>query len=220
MRHVDKPTPADLGLDAREGSLLRSLATPEQVQEYLTGLPANHEEGGATLYSVRSVLRHGKGHCIEGAFVAACALWLQGRPPLVVDMTAQGDADHVITVFRRDGCWGAISKSNHAWLRWRDPVYRSLRELIMSYFHEYAYKAHKSLRAYSRAIDMRRFAGTEWITNEDDCWEVGAAIDDARHYPVITPAQARRLRPRDAFEVKIDGIVEYPPGTAGHKEAA
>jgi hypothetical protein len=214
MRHVDKPSPADLGLDAGEGRLLRSLATPEQVQAFVTSLPANHEEGGATLYSVRRVLRHGKGHCIEGAFVAACALWLQGRPPLVVDMTAQGDADHVITVFRRDGCWGAISKTNHAWLRWRDPVYRSLRELIMSYFHEYARKEHKSLRAYSRAIDMRRFPGARWITNEDDCWEVGAAIDDARHYPVITAAQARRLRPREAFEVKIDGMVEYPPAKA------
>ena len=214
MRHVDKPSPSNLGLDAREGSLLRSLATPEQVQQFVTSLPANHEEGGATLYSVRRVLRHGKGHCIEGAFVAACALWLQGRPPLVVDMTAQGDADHVIVVFRRDGCWGAISKTNHAWLRWRDPVYRSLRELIMSYFHEYARKEHKSLRAYSRAIDMRRFPGAQWITNEDDCWEVGAAIDDARHYPVITAAQARRLRPREAFEVKIDGIVEYPPTKA------
>ena len=214
MRHVDKPSPADLGLDAGEGRLLRSLATPEQVQAFVTSLPANHEEGGATLYSVRRVLRHGKGHCIEGAFVAACALWLQGRPPLVVDMTAQGDADHVIAVFRRDGCWGAISKTNHAWLRWRDPVYRSLRELIMSYFHEYARKEHKSLRAYSRAIDMRRFPGARWITNEDDCWEVGAAIDDARHYPVITAAQARRLRPREAFEVKIDGMVEYPPAKA------
>ncbi len=215
MRYLDKPTPADLGLDGREGRLLRSLATPEDVQAYVTSLPANHEENGATLYSVRRVLRHRKAHCLEGAFVAACALWLQGRPPLVVDMTAQGDADHVITVFRRGVYWGAISKTNHAWLRWRDPVYRTLRELIMSYFHEYARKDHKSLRAYSRPIDMRRFPAADWITAEADCWEVGAAIDDARHYPVVTAAQARRLRPREAFEVKIDGILEYPPVRAG-----
>src|SRR5262245_55034587 len=121
-----QPKPAEIGLSAEEGRVLGALGTPQRIQEFVIALRANFEEGGDTLRSVRGVLRHRRAHCIEAAFVAACALWLHGEPPLIVDMTAHGDTDHVITVFRRDGCWGAISKSNHVWLRWRDPVYRSL----------------------------------------------------------------------------------------------
>ena len=151
MRSRKRPTPAELGLTAPEGRILTSLRTPQRVQEYVSALPANFEQGGDSLRSVRGVLRHREAHCLEAAFVAACALWLQGEPPLVMDLTAtREDSDHVVTLFRRDGCWGAISKSNHAWLRWRDPVYRSLRELAMSYFHEYFNKGRKTLRPNSR----------------------------------------------------------------------
>jgi len=175
----------------------------------VSSLSANFEEEGDTLRSVRGVLRHRKAHCIEAAFTAACALWLQGEPPLVMDLTAQGDSDHVVALFRRDGCWGAVSKSNHVWLRWRDPVYRSTRELAMSYFHEYSNETRKSLRTYSRPVDLRRFAPDLWVTNEEDCWDVGAAIDDVRHYRLITAAQARRLMPRDPTEMRADDIVQY-----------
>jgi hypothetical protein len=204
-----RPPPRQVGLTAEEGRILRSLGTPRRIQEFISGLAANFEEGGDTLRSVRGVLRHRKAHCIEAAFTAACALWLQGEPPLVMDLTAQGDSDHVVTLFRRDGCWGAISKSNHVWLRWRDPVYRSTRELAMSYFHEYSNETRKSLRAYSRPVDLRRFAPELWVTNEEDCWDVGAAIDDVRHYRLITAAQARRLMPRDPTEMRADDIVQY-----------
>jgi hypothetical protein len=196
-------------LTAEEGRLLRSLGTPRRVQAFVSSLSANFEEEGDTLRSVRGVLRHRKAHCIEAAFTAACALWLQGEPPLVMDLTAQGDSDHVVALFRRDGCWGAVSKSNHVWLRWRDPVYRSTRELAMSYFHEYSNEARKSLRTYSRPVDLRRFAPDLWVTNEEDCWDVGAAIDDVRHYRLITAAQARRLMPRDPTEMRADDIVQY-----------
>ena len=151
------PTPAELGLTAEEGRVLRALTTPQHIQEFVVGLHANFEEEGDTLRSVRGVLRHRRAHCIEAAFVAACALWLQGEPPLIMDLTAKGDSDHVIAIFRRHGCWGAISKSNHVWLRWRDPVYRSLRELAMSYFHEYTNKHRKTLRTYSRPVGLDRF---------------------------------------------------------------
>jgi hypothetical protein len=204
-----RPTSAQLGLTAEEGRILRALRTPERIQEFIVGLPANFEEGGDTLRSVRGVLRHRKAHCIEAAFTAACALWLQGEPPLVMDLTAEGDSDHVIAVFKRAGCWGAISKSNHVWLRWRDPIYRSPRELAMSYLHEYTNKARKTLRAYSAPVDLRRFAPEMWVTNKEDCWEVGAAIDDVRHYRLITLAQARRLMPRDAIELRADDLVQY-----------
>jgi hypothetical protein len=203
------PRPADLGLTAGEARLLRTLGTPERIQRFVVGLPANFEEQGATLRSVRGVLHHRKAHCIEAAFVAACALWLQGRPPLLMDLTAQGDSDHVVTLFQHRGCWGAISKSNHVWLRWRDPVYRSLRELAMSYFHEYTDKHRKTLRNYSVAFDLRRFSPAMWITNEEDCWDVGAALDDVRHYPLISAAQARRLMPRDATELRANDMVQY-----------
>jgi hypothetical protein len=204
-----RPTPEQLGLTGDEGQVLRALTTPERIQEFIIGLHANFEEEGDTLRSVQGVLRHRKAHCIEAAFTAACALWLQGAPPLILDLTAKGDSDHVIAVFRRGGCWGAISKSNHVWLRWRDPVYRSPRELVMSYFHEYTNKQRKSLRSYSLPVDLRRFPTEMWVTNEEDCWEVGAALCDVRHFRILTPAQARRLLPRDETELRADDLVQY-----------
>ena len=203
------PTPADLGLTPEEGRVLRALSTPRRIQAFLFDLPANFEEHGDTLRSVRGVLRHQRAHCIEAAFVAACALWLNGDPPLLMDLTASRDSDHVVTIFKRDGCWGAISKSNHVWLRWRDPVYRSLRELAMSYFHEYTNEERKSLRCHSEPFDLRRYPVDEWVTGRQHCWEIGAALDDAPHHRLITPAQARNLAPRDAFEMKADGLVQY-----------
>jgi len=189
--------------------VLCALRTPQDIQHFIVGLHANFEEEGDTLRSVRGVLRHRQAHCIEAAFTAACALWLHGEPPLIMDLTAKGDSDHIVTLFRRGRCWGAISKSNHVWLRWRDPVYRSLRELAMSYLHEYTNKQRKSLRSYSRPVDLRRFPIEMWVTCEDDCWDVGAALDDVRHYRLITPAQARRLTPRDATELRADDLVQY-----------
>lgn len=209
MRRRKRPTPAELGLTAEEGRRLGALRTPHHVQDFVAGLRANFEPGGDTLRSVRGSLRHGEAHCIEAAFVAACALWLHGDPPLLMDLTAVGDADHVVTLFRRNGCWGAISKSNHAWLRWRDPVYRTLRELAMSYFHEYFNKGRKTLRTYSTSVDLRRFAPETWITGEENCWDVGAAVDDARHYRLIAPAQMRWLMPPDATVLRADNLVQY-----------
>jgi hypothetical protein len=198
-----------LGLPKREAAILARLDTPEKIQDFLTRMPTNFEPNGDTCRSVVSTLRYGRAHCIEAAFVAACALWIHGGRPLVMDLRAAKDDDHVVVVFRRHGRWGAISKSNHIWLRWRDPVYRSLRELAMSYFHEYVAGANKTLRAYSRAVDLRRFDPKTWVTNGDDCWEVGAACDDARHYSLITRAQAKALRPRDAFEVRAGKLLQF-----------
>jgi hypothetical protein len=207
---LNHPKPANLGLTAKEGAVLRALRTPADIQEFVVdGLHANFEFAGDTLRSVRGVLKHRQAHCIEAAFTAACALWLQGHPPLLMDLTARRDSDHVVAIFKSGRCWGAISKSNHVWLRWRDPVYRSLRELAMSYFHEYTNKSAKSLRSYSVPVDLRRFPTGEWVTNAEDCWEVGAALCDVRHFALVTPAQARRLLPRDATELRADALVQY-----------
>ena len=204
-----QPKPADLGLTTEEGRELRALTTPWRIQEFVIGLSANFEEEGDTLRSVRGVLRHRRAHCIEAAFTAACALWLNGDPPLLMDLVAKGDSDHVVAIFRRNGCWGAISKSNHVWLRWRDPIYRDLRELAMSYIHEYTNRHRKTLRIYSEPIDLRQFDIEEWVTNEEDCWQVGASLEDTPHHRLITPAQARNLKPRDATELRADDMVQY-----------
>lgn len=211
-----------LGLSRAHAHRLAELATPDAIQDFVGRIPANHEPDGDTCRSVAAVLDAGRAHCIEGAFVAACALWLHGRPPLLMDLKAGGgDDDHVVALFREGRFWGAISKSNHIWLRWRDPIHRTLRELALSYFHEYVKGADKTLRSYSMPMDLRRFDPALWVTNLGDCWEVAGALDDVRHYPLIGRAQAKRLRRRDAFEIEAGRIVEYPkPRSAGRANTA
>ena len=203
--------PARLGLTAREHATLARLATPERIQAFISAIPANHEPDGETVHSVRSVLRHRVAHCIEGALVAACALAVRGEPALVMHLDcAPHDNPHVLALFRRRGHWGALSKSNGAWLRYREPVYRSLRELAMSYFHEF-FDRHggKTLRAYSRTLDLRRVDPALWVTNAASCWEVHDMIAALRHYPLVTPAQARALSRRDAHERRAALLVQY-----------
>jgi len=113
----------DLGLTAREFSTLARLATPPGIQAFLNAIPINHELAGETVHSVRGVLRHRKAHCIEGALLAACALWIHGDPPLVMHLDCDPcDYPHIVTLFRRGRAWGAISKSNGAYLRYRDQI--------------------------------------------------------------------------------------------------
>src|SRR5271169_2752243 len=115
----------DLDLTPSEFAILRQLDTPPKIQLFLNAIPANHEIGGETMLSVRQVLRQRRAHCIEAAFVAACAQWIHGEPPLVMYMDcAPSDFPHVLVLFRRGACWGAVSKSNGAHLRYRDPIYR------------------------------------------------------------------------------------------------
>jgi hypothetical protein len=197
-----------LGLSPAQARLLAELRTPEKVQDFVAALRTNFERDGATCLSVADVLRQRHAHCIEGAYVAACALWVNGRAPLLMDFQASGDDDHVVALFRHGRHWGAISKSNHVWLRWRDPIYRSLRELAMSYFHEYVIHDRKTLRRYSRAFDLRRFDPRLWVTNTGNCWEVAAALDDTRHYSLLTKLQARRLRRRDWLEQRAGRLLQ------------
>lgn len=201
-----------LALTAREHALLARLSTPLGIQRFVSALPANHEPTGETISSVREVLRLRRAHCIEGAFVAACALWIQGRPPLLLHMDCdRSDYPHVVALFRRGGCWGAISKSNGAVLRFRDPVYRTLRELVLSYFHEYCdTRGRKTLRSHSGAFDMRRIPPADWITTPGLCRRAHDALADARHYPLVTTAQARGLAPRDPFERRAARLVQHP----------
>ena len=203
---------AALGLSAGEYRTLARLRTPEAIQSFVNDIPANHELDGETIASVREVLRTRRAHCIEGAFVAACALWIHGDPPLLLHLDCDPrDFPHVVALFRRNGCYGAISKSNGAVLRYRDPVYRSLRELALSYLHEYFDRhGRKTLRSYSSAFDLRRVDPALWVTQPDACEAVHDRLAALPHHPLLTPAQQRLLARRDRFERTAARLVEHP----------
>ena len=199
-----------LGLTRAEYAILRRLRTPEKIQAFLYGLKQNFEPGGDSCNSVRTVLARRRAHCIEGAMLAACALWIHGEPPLLLDLQAVHDFDHVVALFRRRGRWGAISKTNGIGLRWRDPIYRSLRELAMSYFHEYYNRYdRKTLRTYSRPYDLRRYQPALWVTAEDGAWDLIDALEATRHYRLLAPAQVRALTRRDPFERVVGNLLQY-----------
>ena len=202
----------DLGLTPAEYRILSRLTTPERIQAFLNAIPCNHEIGGETVLSVREVLKQRRAHCIEGAMVAAAALWVNGDPPLLMHLDChESDYPHVIAVFRRAGAWGAISKTNGAPLRYRDPIYRTLRELTLSYFHEYSNRrGHKTLRSYSVPYDMRRIDPSKWVTASKSCWETHDLLTDLRHFALITRRQERLLARKDRFEQHAGKLVEYP----------
>jgi hypothetical protein len=149
-----------------------------------------------TAWSPRRVLRERTAHCLEGAIFAAAALRAQGFPPLLLDLEAVQDTDHVVAVFRVDGRWGAIAKSNFTGLRYREPVYRGLRELAMSYFEGYMnLRGERTLRAYSAPVNLTRFDRVHpgWMAARDDLWWVAEHLAGIRHHPLLTPAMVRRL---------------------------
>jgi hypothetical protein len=177
-------------LNESEVPLFRKLSTPEKIQKFLDDLPYNKEKNGDTCYSPRLVIRHNTAHCFEGALFAAAALRHTGRPPLILDLVAVRDDDHVIAVYRTNGCWGAIAKSNYAGLRFRSPVYRTLRELALSYFeHYYNLKGEKTLRAYSRPVSLARFNSIHWMTSEEPLWAIPEFLFDIKHTPIFHPTR-------------------------------
>jgi hypothetical protein len=202
----------NLGLSPKEFIALAKLDAPQKIQAFLNAMPVNHELEGETILSVREVLRQRRAHCIEGAFLAACALWIHGEPPLLLHLDCDiSDYPHVLAVFRRQGGWGAISKTNGTPLRYRDPIYRTLRELTMSYFHEYYNKRYeKTLRSYSATFDLRKLDPALWVTNEKACEEVHNRLVKARHYALLSKGQERLLARRDPFERKASKLVQYP----------
>ena len=200
-----------LGLNKREVKVLKSLNTPGKIQDFLNRIPINFEEKGDTCMSPRMVLKNRKAHCIEGAMLAAAALRVHGEKPLVVDMTAtKKDFDHVICVFKKDGKWGAIGKTNHAVLRYREPIYKSIRELVMSFFHEYFDDdGKKNLRSYSAPVDLSRFDHFNWMASEEDIWYIPDYLEKIKHFPILTRSQIAGLRKADRVELDAGDIVEW-----------
>lgn len=193
-----------IGLAPTELAIFLTLNTPEKVQDFVGAIPHNFERNGDSCMSVREVLKRKRAHCIEGALVAALAFWIHGEKPLLMDLIAGGgDYDHVVALFRRNGRWGAISKGNHAYTRYRDPVYRTLRELTMSYFHEYYdLGGKKTLRAYSLPFDIRKYRPEDWIVGTD-AWKIAEDIGKIRHFPLLSRAEVGSLCEIDDIERRV-----------------
>ncbi len=199
-------------LSPAEQALFKKLSTPQKIQDYLDTLPINFELSGETYFSATRVLKEKTAHCLEGAVLAAAALAYHGQKPLLLDFrTTDDDEDHVVALFRQHGYWGAISKTNHAVLRSRDPVYRNVRELAISYFHEYFLfkNGEKTLREYSTPIDLRRFEPATWVTAQDHLFWLAEAIDDSRHFPLIHKKNRNLLRNASRIEIQAGSTVEW-----------
>lgn len=183
------------GFTGAEVRKLRSLKSPHGIQRFLDEMPYHLAD---TAYSPRRVLRENTSHCFEGALFAAAALRVNGYPPLILDLEAEQDTDHVIAIFRQNGHWGSIGKSNYTGCRYREPVYRSLRELALSYFEGYFnLRRERSLRTFSRPVNMKRFDSREWMTADEPMWFVAEYLFDIHHYSLITPSMAKKLNRLD-----------------------
>jgi hypothetical protein len=193
----------------KEIKVLAKLNTPQKIQDFLNQLPVNFEKKGVTCLSPREVLKQNQAHCMEGALLAATALWFHGHKPLLLDLkTVPNDDEHVVALFKQHGHWGAISKTNHAVLRYREPVYKTVRELAMSYFHEYfMHNGRKTLRKFSRPFDLSKYDDTTWMTETDNLWDLVDALDDWPHYDILNKAQIKTLRKADPIEIEAGKIV-------------
>lgn len=185
---------------------LRSLKTPHGVQRFLDTMPYHL---APTAWSPRVVLRENTAHCLEGATFAAAALRVLGFPPLLLDLEADKDTDHVLAVFKVRGHWGAVAKSNFTGCRYREPVYRTLRELALSYFHIYFnLRGERTLRRYSRPVNLVRFDRDEWMTAEGNVWEIPNYLCDIPHQPLLQPAQVKHLTRVDSRTLRGE-IVDH-----------
>lgn len=182
-------------LTSSERRLWRSLTTPIKIQAFLDTIPYTGEE---RYRCPLTFLRDRTGHCFDGALFAAAALRAIGYPPLWVDLIPGDDDDHILAVFKRNGCWGAVAKSNFSGLRYREPIYRSLRELAMSYFEDYYSLTRKrSLRGYTRPLNLATFDSIDWMSSDERLDDLGVALGEIRSYRLLTPAQVRALHPLD-----------------------
>jgi hypothetical protein len=170
---------------------LRSLKDPYGIQRLLDDMPYHLED---TAWSPKRVLRENTAHCLEGAIFAAAALRANGFPPLIVDFEAEHDTDHVVAVYRINGHWGAIAKSNFTGCRYREPVYRSIRELAMSYFNLYFnLRRERTMRTFSRPVNLARFDRQEWMTTAKPIWFIVEYLFEIHHHKLLRPGMEKRL---------------------------
>ena len=175
-----------------EISFLKTMNDPDKIQGFLDSIEYN------PVYECRSprwVIKKKSAHCFEGALFAAAAMEFNGYQPLIVDLKAYNDDDHVIAIFKKDGYWGSVAKSNFTSLRYREPVYRSLRELIMSYFDFYFnIEGDKSLRSYSAPLNLTVYNPRHWTTTDEDLEYIGDKLEQLHHYPVVNEKMIKNLK--------------------------
>ena len=206
----DLLTPAERRLFAR-------LDAPQKIQDWLDRLPVNFEPDGDTVMSPRRMLQARAAHCAEGALFAAAVMMFHRKPVWLVDLRARPtDHDHVVAVFRERGLWGAISKTNHSILRWRDPIYKSVRELAMSYAHEYCLPSGaKSLLAFSQPFSLKRYAPARWVTADDELHWLMDALDNSPHEDVA-PKRVKQRRSAK-IEIEAQGLTEWERPRRGRR---
>ena len=194
-----------------EFAIFKKIDSPGKTQDFLNSLSMNFEDDGETCRSPRAVLRNSTAHCFEGATLAAAIFWYHGRAPLLLDLeTTSNDESHVVAPFREGAYWGAVSKTNHNVLRFRDPVYESLRELAVSYFHEYFLDTgEKTLRRYStQALDLTAFED-EWLIAEYPIWGVHDELVSAPHKHILPKRMYAHVRLADDIEIKASTPTEW-----------
>jgi hypothetical protein len=199
----------NFGLSAGDLRTLRALKTPARIQKFIDALEYQYAD---TAGSPTRTLLERKGHCLEGALLAAAALRVNGRPPLLMDLEGVRDDDHVVALYRDQGLWGGVAKSNFAGLRFRAPVYRTLRELALSYFeHYYNLRGERTLRSYAGPVNLERLDGLHWMTAEEDVWCVPELLIAARHYALFPHKVARALPRLDrrSFEAGMHGWTKH-----------
>jgi hypothetical protein len=194
----------DFGFTRAELRKLRALKTPSAVQRFLDELPYNLSY---TARSPREVLNDRTASCLEGGIFAAAALRMLGFPPLIFDLEAEQDTDHVVAIFKVRGHWGAVAKSNFAGCRYREPVYRSLRELAMSYFNIYFnLRFERTLRRYSRPVNLARFDHRNWMTTEKPVWFIAEHLCEIPHIRLLTSTMEKNLTRVDPRTVRGEMI--------------
>lgn len=199
-------------LTQKEIKTFEKLNTPQKIQDFLEKIPFNFEEQSSTIMSPRSSLEEGKVHCFEGALLAAAILWYHGVPPILLDLkTNRHDDDHVLALFKLNGRWGAISKTNHSVLRYRDPVYKNARELAMSYFHEYFLDdGEKTLRSFA-VFDLRKIK-KNWVIDEMPLKYIDRELESISHEVIVSEQDLSLLRRADVIERKVGRFAVWPNG--------
>jgi len=198
----------------KDFAIFKKLDSPVKIQDFLEKIPINFEQDGETYHSPLTVLKNNTAHCMEGAMLAAACFWYNGGRPLLLDLkTTKNDDDHVVTLFRHNGYWGAVSKTNHAVLRYRDPVYKTVRELALSYFNEYFLDSGiKTMRSYSVPFSLLRY-GNDWLVSIESLWDIPNELDDSRHFKIFPDGFSRHLRVADPIEIEAGKITDWKKPT-------
>lgn len=201
------------GYTEKEIRIFKRLNTSKKIQDYINLIPFNFEEKWGTCMSPRKVIEVNKADCIEGAIFASAVLEYHGKKPLILDLRSikkPYDYDHVVAIFKEGNFFGAISKTNHSVLRYRDPIYKSVRELVMSYFNEYFLNnGQKTLREYSDLLDLNKFNKISWRTTDKNLHQIMDKLDSIKHYKILTDKQVKNLRKADKIEIESTKKEEY-----------